>query len=214
MTKRMICSCAAALLLAASLGTAWADSDGDSDSGGTGLALGRQQHSFFGWNDPYRDHRDYVEDFGIGDCVGCHVPGLEGYSGMGEPGRPGCMTCHGNEWGGGGGGGDSDSGGGDAEELSLGNELHGFLGWSRPFRDHRDYAEDNGVQVCIGCHVLEVGGKESPSTFDPPGCLSCHGREWDGGGGGGGGDSDSDSRGGWGGGWGGGGDSDSDSDSD
>ncbi len=109
----------------------------------------------------------------------CHGPEF-----CGTPGSDGLPVCAGD--------GDSDSGG--PVELSAGNQFMNFLlnvDWPNPFENHRDYVEDFGIGSCgDGCHAFDMGGKVSANTFVGPGCLSCHGREWDDHGGG---DSDSDS---------------------
>lgn len=160
------------------------DEDGTGfDPGDTrgGLALMNQALGT-SWTDSRQDHPDYVEDFGIDGCVDCHLPDGAGYF---DDFAPGCVTCHGPEF--------CETSGSEGlviceddednfvAELSPGTILmNDVLGvdWPDPQEDHRDFVEEMGVEQCVGCHALQMGGKPSASTFDGQGCLSCHGPEF------------------------------------
>jgi len=64
-------------------------------------------HPFGGWTNPTRQHQDYVEENGPGECLSCHS--IDPAS-QGQP--MSCFNCHGQEWetstGGGDTGNDSD----------------------------------------------------------------------------------------------------------
>lgn len=136
------------------------------------------------WKDAREEHQDYVEDFGIFDCEGCHVVEAVGYV---DDYAPGCLTCHEPEFCGTPGTSElrvcKDEDDLSGVQLSVGTQdMNDFLGvnftiWAE---DHQDLVEDTGVDACTDCHDLNSGGKLfSASTFDAPGCLSCHDREWD-----------------------------------
>ncbi|MBI5102563.1 MAG: hypothetical protein HZB33_12115, partial [Nitrospirae bacterium] len=40
------------------------------------------------------------------------------------------------------------------------------------YRDHRNYAGQNGVSTCTACHGADLRGGSGPS------CYSCHGKKW------------------------------------
>ncbi len=164
----------AALSLAASSGPAIADSDGDSD--GTGFDPGDARSAgIMPWSmgNAYKTHRDYAEDNGVDSCIGCHDLGGVGYV---DSFAPGCLSCHGEKW---------DGGPPFDRTLSDGTmDMNAALfgdpfAWMNPQKNHRDYVEEVGTANCEGCHILLVGGKDSPDTFAAPGCLSCHGVKWD-----------------------------------
>ncbi len=135
------------------------------------------------WMDAREEHQDFVEDFGVFGCEGCHVIEAVGYV---DDFAPGCLTCHEPEFCGTPGSSwlrvCEDENDVSGVELSEGTKLmNAVLGvdftiWAE---DHQDLVERTGVTACAGCHDLNSGGKPSANTFDGQGCLSCHGREWD-----------------------------------
>ena len=184
-TSRLAAGVLGAALVLGTAGLAVASEDGTGfDPGDTrgGLAL---MNLVLGtdWMDAREEHQDYVEDYGIGNCEGCHVVEAVGYV---EDFAPGCLTCHEPEFCGTPGTYDlavcKDEDDLSGVALSEGTKLMNFaLGvdfviWAE---DHQDLVEETGVAACEGCHDLNVGGKPSQSTYDGQGCLSCHGREWD-----------------------------------
>lgn len=64
--------------------------------------------------------------------------------------------------------------------------IHPF-DWTDPERQHRSYADDNGVSECVSCHSIDSGSKGSDLS-----CYNCHGKEWDDPSNTGGGSSDND----------------------
>lgn len=184
---------AAGLLLAVGAAPAVADEGGtgfDPTDERGGLAL---MNAVLGtdWEFALEDHPDYVEDFGVQDCVDCHPPEGVGYV---FDDAPGCLTCHGPEF-------CEAPGsellpvcqGGDDEPLTVVRspgtmDMNGALGvvWLDPAEEHQDYVEEFGIDDCIDCHEPEVGGKPSfmlfgqlfTDTFMGQGCLSCHGPKY------------------------------------
>lgn len=143
------------------------------DPGGTRVA---QMNAIFGWVNARRQHPDYVEDNGILECRGCHQIDWVGYNNF----SPGCVTCHEPEFCGTPGAEDVGVCRGGEPVISPGTALHAaFVDRIRFWSEqHQDVVEEVGVQQCQACHDLNSGGKSSPSTFVPPGCLTCHGPEW------------------------------------
>ena len=173
---------ATCLLTVLCAGTLWASAPtAAADDDGTGFDPGdtrgwQETHRLqFGWEGTQLEsHPDYVGNFGFDACIGCHLLEGEGYVG---DFAPGCLSCHEAEW---------DERGNVMPVLSDGAALHtSFFGWLDPRKQHQDYVDRQGVSECTSCHGrdgtedLEWGGKVSQSSFDAPGCLTCHGNEWD-----------------------------------
>ncbi len=184
-TMRLAAGVVGAALILGSAGLSMAHEEGTGfDPGDTrgGLALMNMALGT-NWMDAREEHQDYVEDFGIFGCEGCHVIEAVGYV---DDFAPGCLTCHEPEFCGTPGtmglGVCQDENDLSGVQLSPGTgEMNDFLGvdfiiWAE---DHQDLVDDMGVGMCADCHDLNSGGKPSASTFDAQGCLSCHGREWD-----------------------------------
>jgi hypothetical protein len=186
MQRECFASWATCLLMVLCAGALWATAPmaAADDDDGTGFDPGdtrgwQETHRLdFGWTGTQLEsHPDYVEDFGFDACIGCHVLEGEGYV---NEFAPGCLSCHGAEW-------DEDELLAIAPVLSDGAALHtSMFGWLDPRKQHQDFVDRQGVSDCTGCHGLdgsedlEWGGKQSQSSFDAPGCLTCHGKEWDG----------------------------------
>ncbi len=160
----MVCAVAVAFV-AMSFAPVMADDGTGFDTDGSGDAM-----MLFIGDNPYKDHRDFVEDNGTAGCVGCHDLMGIGYT---NDFAPGCLTCHGVKWD-------------DAVfDPAMVTRSAGVLSMAsfgiadNPQKQHRDYVEENGVAECVDCHALNAGGYENAPGFPGPGCLSCHGVKWD-----------------------------------
>ncbi|MCU7904484.1 MAG: putative metal-binding motif-containing protein [Candidatus Thiodiazotropha sp. (ex Epidulcina cf. delphinae)] len=111
----------------------------------------------FGWGKPEKQHRDYVDDNGVSECLSCHSIDTTDRNSPTS-----CYRCHGKEW---------------DDPNTGGNGNTGFthpFGWDDPEKQHRDYVGDNGVSDCLSCHSIDTADQNSPMS-----CYSCHGQEWD-----------------------------------